>query len=106
MPHAQIVIVAYRPKPGKQKQLVELVSRHHGLLFREGLVTDRKPICMKADDGCIVEVFEWVSAQAVEQAHQNERVTEMWQAFDDACDYVPIAQVKGADQIFSSFAPV
>ena len=106
MLQAQIVIVAYRPKPGKQEKLSELVKNHYLLLQSEGLVTDRTPICMKADDGCIIEVFEWASAEAVERAHQNKRANEMWQAFSEVCDYVPIAQVKGADQIFSSFAPV
>jgi len=40
----RIVIVAYKPKPGKAAALKELTKTHVPRLYKEGLVTDREPI--------------------------------------------------------------
>ena len=52
------VIVAYRPKPGRGDELLELVQSRVPTLRQEGLVTDRAPTIMRARDGTIVEVSE------------------------------------------------
>lgn len=102
----RIVIACYRPKPGKQGELAALVKTHLARLAAEGLVTDRKRIVMQAEDGTFVEVFEWVSDQAIEGAHENPRVLEMWSEYEKVCDYVPIASIAEAAQLFSEFRPV
>ena len=43
-----IVIAAYRPKPGKDEALRALLRDHVPFLRREGLVTDRIPILGRA----------------------------------------------------------
>ena len=68
------VIVAYRPKPGREKELVDLVRSRVPTLRQEGLVTDRAPIIMRASDGSIVEVSEWKSEEAIAAAHKNGRL--------------------------------
>ncbi len=68
------VIVAYRPKPGKNAELLELVRSRVPTLAKEGHVTNRKPTIMRAADGTIIEVSEWVSREAIEAAHKNEFV--------------------------------
>ena len=60
-----IVIVAYRPKPGKEKETLELVRSRVPTLRKEGLVTDRAPTIMRARDGTIIEVSEWKSNEAI-----------------------------------------
>ena len=54
-----IVIVAYRPKPGKESETLELVRSRVTTLRKEALVTDRTPVIMRARDGTIIEVSEW-----------------------------------------------
>ena len=54
----RIVIVAYRPKPGRAEELKTLVRSHVTKLQALGLATTREPLAMEAADGCIVEVFE------------------------------------------------
>ena len=73
-----ISIAAYRPKPGREADLLELTRQHIPVLRGLGLVTDRKPIAMRAADGTIVEVFEWLSADAISHAHSNPVVQAMW----------------------------
>ena len=76
-----IVIVAYRPKPRKEKELLELVRNRVPILRKEGLVTDREPIIMRARDGTIVEVSEWKSQEAIDAAHKNPNVLAIWSKF-------------------------
>jgi quinol monooxygenase YgiN len=60
-----IVIVGYRPKPGKEKELLDLVRSRVPTLRKENLVTERVPTIMRARDGTIIEVSEWKSKEAV-----------------------------------------
>ncbi len=69
-----IVIVAYRPKPAKETELLDLVRNRVPILRKEGLVTDREPIIMRARDGTIIEVSEWKSQEAIAAAHKNPNV--------------------------------
>ena len=102
----RIVIACYRPRPGKQEDLRRLIQDHVATLRAQKLVTSREPITMEARDGTVVEVFEWASAEAIEAAHNNPVVQAMWEAYSEVCDYVPLAQVPEAGELFSEFAPV
>jgi quinol monooxygenase YgiN len=102
----RIVIAAYRPKEGAREALRRLIVQHVATLRSEGLVTDREPITMEAEDGTVVEVFEWKSTAAIEAAHANAAVLAMWDQYNEVCEYVPIAQVPEAARLFSEFTPV
>ncbi len=99
----RFVIAAFKPKPGMQRKLEALVEKHWRILHAEDLVTDRPRYAMKANNGAIVEVFEWRSAQSVEQAHHNPAVLALWAEFEEACDYVPVAGLPEAQHPFSEF---
>ena len=99
----RIVIVAFRPKPGQADKLARLLRDHHPKLRAEGLVTGREPVQMASADGTMVEVFEWASGAAIEAAHGNAAVQDMWRAFAEVCDYVPIGAVEESGQLFSEF---
>lgn len=99
----RIVVVAYKPKPGKDDALRAAVARHVAVLRAEALVTKRAPIVMRAADGTILEVFEWMSPAAIERAHQTPSVQALWAQFADACDYIPLAQVPEGQQMFAEF---
>ena len=102
----RIVIVAYRPKPGKAGELRRLVDHHVPRLRELGLATGRETVVMEAADGTLVEVFEWESADAIAAAHDSPAVQAMWAEFAEACDYLPVAGVPEAAQLFSEFAAI
>ena len=106
MDNGRIVIACYRPKTGREADLAVLVRRHCATLRSIGLVTGRAPITMQAGDGTFIEVFEWASRAAIQAAHGHPVVQKMWQAFGEVCEYVPVAQVAEASQLFSEFTPV
>ncbi len=102
----RIVIVAYRPKPGKRAELAALVAKHVDILRREGLVTDRPASVMRAKDGTLVEMFEWRSPEAIQGAHTNPAVLALWAEFDAACEFVPLERLAEAKEMFAEFDAV
>jgi quinol monooxygenase YgiN len=102
----RIVIVVYRPKKGKEEKLLQVINDHMPVLQRQGLITDRKPIVMRAKDKSIIEVFEWKSAEAIEEAHSNPEVLALWERFSEVCDYEIPVNVDEFHNLFSEFEPV
>ena len=99
----RFVIVAYRPKPGCAQALEALLSRHLRILAEQGLVTDRPACFMRGEDGTMVEVFEWRSAEAIEQAHGNPAVGALWDEFARVCDYLPLSALPETQRLFAEF---
>ena len=102
----KIVIVGYKPKPGKEEELERLMETHLPTLRHEGLASERLSIIMRASDGTVVEVFEWLSEEAMAAAHENTTVQAMWQAYAEVCDYVPLSVLKEANDLFAAFTPL
>lgn len=102
----RFVIVAYTPKPGKDQQLLAAVRKHLQVLHAEDLVTEKPAYVMRAGDGTIVEVFEWRSAKAVQEAHSNPAVQALWAEFGVACDYTPLSTLPETQQMFAEFDAV
>ena len=101
-----IVIVAYKSKPGKYEALKQLCKTHVPRLKKEKLVTDREPVIMEAANETIVEIFEWLSDEAIKQAHSNSVVHQIWAEYGEVCDYVPFGSLTEAGDMFASFQPV
>jgi hypothetical protein len=101
-----MVIVAYRPRPGKEALLLELTKEHLPMLRAQGLATERPPSAMRAADGTIIEVFEWKSKEALATAHTNPAVLKMWERYAEACEYVPLNSVRECSNMFAEFEPI
>ena len=99
-------VVAYRPKPGKERELLKPVRNRVPTLRKEGLVTDRTPTIMRSRDGTILEVSEWKSRDAIDAAHKNPNVLAMWDKFFAVCDCVPLNTLPEAADMFAGFTPV
>lgn len=91
MTEAKTVLAHYRVKPGCEDRLLRVVAGHWPVLRELDLVTDRPgEVYLLAEKGTgaplIVEVFEWVDAEAVHRAHTHPRVSEIWEAMDPLCE--------------------
>ena len=100
-----MVIVAYRPKPGADDALLDLVRDHAPFLRRLGLATDRPALIMRGAGGVIVELFEWVEG-GVARAHAHADILALWGRYASVCDYVPLHALPEAREMFATFAPV
>jgi quinol monooxygenase YgiN len=101
-----IVIVAYRPKPGRESETLDLVRSRVPTLRKEGLVTDRAPTIMRARDGTIIEVSEWKSQEAIDAAHKNPNVLAMWNKFFEVCGCIPLNTLSESAEMFAGFEPI
>jgi hypothetical protein len=99
-------IACYRPKTGRQEDLLQLTREHVPILRKEGLVTERPAYAMRAEDGTIIEVFEWKSNEAIGAAHSNSEVIKLWKRYEAACDYVPLSTLAEAQGLFANFEPL
>lgn len=102
----RIVIAIYKPKTGQEEALISLVKRHTPILLQQALITERKVIFLKAKQGEILEIFEWVSSEAIELAHENVEVQKLWNQFAELCTYETLQSLDEAKSIFSDFEPL
>ncbi len=70
-----VVIVAYRPKPGREADLLALTRTHVPELRALRLATDRPATTMQAKDGTVVEVFEWQDGAIARAPTKTRRYT-------------------------------
>ncbi len=101
-----ISVACYRPKPGREEGLLDEVRDHLPPLRAAGLVTERASIVMRAKDGTVIEIFEWVSLEAIASAHSNPVVLEIWKRFEAVCTYEVPANVAEFQNMFAHFEPM
>jgi hypothetical protein len=100
-----MVIVAYRPKPGQEDELLALTRYHVSELRGLALATDRPALATRSKGGIIVEVFEWHDG-AINTAHTHPQVLAMWERYAAVCDYVPFHEFPEARDMFAQFEPL
>ena len=83
-----------------------LVHNHLPPLRAAGLVTPRESIVMRAADGTIIEVFEWISQEAIAKAHAHAAVLELWKKFEAVCTYEIPSNIVEFRNMFSHFEAV
>jgi len=99
----RMVIAVYRPKPGKDAELMACMRDHLPVLRGQGLATNRPSTLLRAADGTLLEVFEWVSQAAIDAAHTNPTVLALWQRYGECCDYVTLGDLAEAGTMFPGF---
>ena len=102
----RIVIACFRPLPGKEAELRALTETHVQRLRGLGLATSRPGIAMEAENGDVVEVFEWVSDEAIASAHEHPEVRAMWAEYEQCCTYIPVGDIADAQALFPDFTPL
>ena len=101
-----VVIALFRPKPGREAELRACARDHLPVLRAQGLATDRPPTLLRAQDGTLLEIFEWASPAAIDAAHGNPAVLALWERYAACCDYVTLADLPEARALFPGFTPV
>jgi quinol monooxygenase YgiN len=76
--------VTYRPKKGKEEELLALVRKHGPALESTGLITGGAPMVYRArnirtGETSFVEIFSWRDEKASGLAHQTPEVMAVWE---------------------------
>lgn len=98
-----MVMALFRPKPGKEADLMACMRDHLPVLRGQGLATDRPSTILRAGDGTLVEIFEWASHAAIDAAHTNAEVGKLWARYSACCDYVTLADLAESKAMFPEF---
>lgn len=101
-----IVIVVYHPHEGKEADLLELIRNHLPILRTEGLATERVPLIMRSVTGALIEISEWNSEAAYENAHSNPVILALWAKFHKVCEYGTLDDLPECYRPFSPFEPI
>lgn len=91
MSEPETVICTFRVKPDEVASFRELLNLHWPTLRRLELVNDAvEQVFVGSDEGVegpvFVSIFDWVSAEAVETAHEHPDVAEIWEAMEPLCE--------------------
>ena len=98
-----LAFATYKPKEGKQEQLLDLVKRHLPVLRELELATDKSNFIARSKDGSIIEVFEWTSMNAISAAHQHPAVSDIWEKMTLIADFAPMNTLPEANKPFPGF---
>lgn len=103
----EMVIAVYRPKAGKDADLLALIARHVPTLRAEGLATARPALLMRSRDGSYLEIFEWKDgSKSSDAAHSNPRVLAIWGPMHECCEFVSLGSLPEAAHPFPHFVAV
>ncbi|HEY3430023.1 MAG TPA: hypothetical protein VGK39_05045 [Cyclobacteriaceae bacterium] len=98
-----LALATYKPKAGKEQELLALVKKHVPLLKELELATNRTNYIATAKDGTVIEVFEWTSTNSIRAAHQHPAVSDIWEKMTLIADFVPVAALDEVQKPFPGF---
>jgi hypothetical protein len=101
-----LVICSYRPHAGREDEARLLMAGHVPLLREHGLITDRPVVQGVAQDGALVEIFEWESVEKSRGAPAIAEIGAHWKAMGEVMEFVPLAQLTEAQHAFAHFSPI
>lgn len=101
-----ISIAAFRAKPGKDRELTQVLDDRLPLMRKLKFATDRAEVRCRSRDGVVITISEWASAEAIEQAHQNSEVHALWARFADCCDWIKLEALPEAARGFACFEAI
>ena len=93
------VLCTYRPKRGKEKELLSLVKNNWTTLKRMGLVTKDRAVVYRATDKksgrmYFVESFSWRDEEASTSAHTIPEVMAVWDAMGPLLEGMELAVIE------------
>jgi hypothetical protein len=98
-----LAFATYKPKEGKNNELLDLVKQHQGVLRQYEFITPKAGFVAKSQDGTIIEVFEWTGMPAVDAAHQHPAVQNIWEKMTPIADFIPMKNLPEAGRPFPGF---
>jgi len=84
------VLCHFRLKAGQEEEFLGLCREHERVLRGLNLATDEPSVVYRGKDTkgrpFLYKTFEWISAEAVDQAHQHPELMKVWELMEDYCE--------------------
>jgi len=99
MPQPVKTHVTYRPKSGKEQELLALIRKHGPALESTGLIVGGPPLVYRARNvrtgqTCFIEIFSWRDEQASNLAHQTPEVMAVWEPMTPILEQLEINVIE------------
>ncbi len=102
----QISIAAFKAKPGKDADLLNVIDDRLPLLRRLGLATERAEIRCRSKDGVVITISEWTDQAAIDRAHKTPEVLALWGRFAACCEWVKLDSIAECRGDFATFSAI
>ena len=103
---SRLSLSAYRPRPGREVELVAHFRSEVAAMRIRGHITSRPaPIC-RTSRGEYLVVIEWVTPTSVDEAHRDPVVLDIWKRKEALVEYIGPAALDGSDTPFVSYEVV
>ena len=91
--------VTYRPKKGKEQELLALVRKHGPALESTGLIVGGPPAVYRArnvrsGEVAFIEIFSWRDDKAANLAHQTPEVMAVWEPMTPMLEHLEINVIE------------
>ena len=102
----ELALAAYRARPGKDDELLQILGEDIATLRARGHVTDRPAPVVRTGDDELMVGLEWSSEHAVDEAHADPEVMAMWERKGELAEYLPPNALTGAGVPFARWTVV
>ena len=102
----RITIAAFKAKPGKGQELLQVIGDRLPLLRRLRLATDRDEVLMRSRDGVVIQISEWAGEDEIRKAHETAEVLALWQRFEACSEYVKLETLAEIHEDFATFEAI
>jgi hypothetical protein len=103
MPTTRLSLSAYRPRPGRRDDLLPHLRAEIAALRERGHITARPaPIC-GTPGGAYLVIAGWATETAVDDAHQDDVILEIWRRKEQLVEYIAPADLDRSDVPFASY---
>ena len=99
----QLAFAMYKPNEGKEGDLKEILKEHLPLLREFELISDKETYTIKATDGTIIEIFEWLSEETKAIAHQHPATRQLWGRMMAICTFPAMRDLDEGKRSFPDF---
>lgn len=99
-PKPVTMLCTYRPKPGKEAEMLAILKGHWATLDRVGLVTKQPATLYRATGRdrrqYFVEIFQWRDGEAAGIAHQTPDVMAVWEPIGTLAESMSFDEIETA----------
>jgi hypothetical protein len=100
---SRVSLSAYRPRPGREDELLPHLREEVATLRARGYITSRPvPICLTARGEYLV-IAEWATETSVDEAHADDVILEVWRRKEQLVEYIAPADLDQSDVPFASY---
>jgi hypothetical protein len=96
-------IALYKPTPGNEEKLMEILKEHVPALRKYELITPGTAYTAKSTDGTIIEVFEWTGEAAKNAAHEHPAIRTIWGKMEGICEFPALQNLAESKKRFPGF---